>query len=890
MFQIAAACSTPIVRLKRRQRNSQQAVLICSGDAAEVAVWYPEIDELIDGPPVQSKNACVSGVLGMVKEERRLDRLRNDEITKRHRPRLDEYEPVDHFWDHAVELWDVIRPAWWPILITLVLCFLVVGNDQIKDVLAAMPLEQSQLHSEEAGSAGVSGRYWTTLLACAAYAFIAWAFARGLLSIRFPYTPCPFDPPDWHVVVRMAVARLLGVALPISCAFSYLSMNMGKEAFWYAILALILMLIYWISRRYIHDWIQEQHERDEEEERARETGEPLSETTERANAKAGALSEIDEALEEAEETLDEAARTSDKDRQQDLLNRVALLASRAGDAVKAAGNEFREADLFDQAMPDRFSPNIRLILYGILLFHAIAAVLFFLYPIRLPQMVGAAAILFLAIAGWLAFGTFAFSYFTRFSKLPPAILLFTLWLAFASQFNDNHEIARLKPEATPDVVSPTFNNYVMDWLEARDEYLPKTPDDPEFPILIVAAEGGGARAAYWTGTVLADINQTQPGSGLEARDHIFMISGVSGGALGSASYGASIAAEVETGEPVMQSIQNFLTQDFLSPVTAGALYHDLFTDFVPFPLTALDRSNWLEGAWIKGWNRATDQQQFASDFRSLWEVSRGLAPLGGIGAVPLLTFNTTSVRTGSTWHVSPVRYADERGCESRDFVDLIEADDRGMSLATAAHLSARFTGISPAGRISLQGYPDCPAKGFDRFVDGAYFENSGADIAVASMRRLQLDIDTYCESEIDGKPRCFSNSIPIIPVAIVAERPVPSNPPAVSHETNSVLMTVINTRMARGVDSLERFDEASHGNLVSVVLSVGWQSSDEALGCEPYPDAVNTAYNGGAPLDTYRSVPLGWTLSQDAVDHMCRQRRSNSALRQLKNRLAGDQN
>lgn len=822
----------------------------------------------------------------MSKEERRIERLRNDAITKRHRPRLDEYEDVDNFWDHAVELWDVIRPAWWPILITLLLCFLVVGNEQIKDVLAAMPLEQSKLDGNTTSSAGVSGKYWTTLLACGAYAFIAWAFARGLLSIRYPYTPCPFDPPDWHVVVRMAVARLLGVALPISCAFSYLSMNMSQEAFFYAIVALVLMLIYWISRRYIHDWIQEQHERDEEAERARETGEPLSASTQDAEAKAEALSDIDDALVEAEETLDEAARTHDRERQRDLLNQVAALAARAGDAVRAAGNEFREADLFDKSMPDRFSHNIRLILYGILVFHAVAAVLFFIYPVRLPQMVGAAAIMFLAIAGWLAFGTFAFCYYTRFSKLPPAILLFGVWLAFASQFNDNHAIARLKPEVTPEVKSPTFNNYLVDWLEARDEFLPRTPDDPEFPILIVAAEGGGARAAYWTGTVLADLDGAGTASGLPARDHIFLISGVSGGALGAATYGASIAAEKEDDQQVIQSVQTFLTQDFLSPVTAGALYHDLFTDFVPLPLTAFDRSNWLEGAWRKGWRRATGLSNFADDYRDLWSSDKGQTPLGQLGSVPLLTFNTTSVRTGSTWHVAPVRYADEPGCESRDFVDLIDADGRGMSLATAAHLSARFTGISPAGRIDLKGYYDCPAKGFDRFVDGAYFENSGADIAVASMRRLQDDLDTYCQAEIDGQPRCLSSSIPIIPVAIVAERPVSANPPAISHETNSVLMTVINTRMARGVDSLERFNEASHGQMVSITLSVGWRSSDEALGCEPYPEAVSTAYSAGE-VDSYRSVPLGWTLSQDAVDHMCRQRRSNPALSQLKARLAG---
>ncbi|MAK61006.1 MAG: hypothetical protein CMK09_08510 [Ponticaulis sp.] len=823
----------------------------------------------------------------MIKDERRFERLKSDEITRRHRPRLDEYEPVDNHWDHAVELWDVIRPAWWPILITLVLCFLVVGNEQIKDVLAAMPLEHSNLDARAQGAAGLSGRYWTTLAACAVYAFIAWAFARGLLSIRYPYTPCPFDPPDWHVVVRMAVARGLGLALPISCALSYLSMQMAQEAIFYSILALILLLIYWISRRYIHDWIQEQHERDEAEEMARETGTPLSPANEAAAAKAEALSDIDEALEEAEETLDEASRTHDTERQRDLLNRVALLAEQAGNAVKAAGNEFREADLFDQSMPDRFSQKVRYLLYGILVFHAIAAIGFLIFPVRLPQMIGAAAILFLAIAGLLAFGTFVFCYYTRFWKLPPAILLFTVWLAFASQFNDNHTIARLSADETPEVRAPRIEPYIVDWLEARQDALPKTMDDPAFPVLIIAAEGGGARAAYWTGSVLADLDAVTPSSGFKTRDHIFLVSGVSGGALGAATYGASIVEEQESGQSASMTVDAFLTQDFLSPVTAGALYHDLFTDFVPFPLHALDRAKWLEGSWQDGWKRETGSDLFSEDFRGLWNAEEGRQPLGALGAVPLLTFNTTSVRSGGTWHVSPVRYADSSGCESRDFVDLVEADGRGMSLATAAHLSARFTGVSPAGRIDLKGYDDCPAKGFDRFVDGAYFENSGADIAVRTYRRLNEIITAYCGQIVDGEQKCVADLIQIVPIAIVAEQPKTSNPPTISHETNSVLVTVVNTRMARGVDSLERLDDISHNRLRRIELAVGWNRSEEDLHCEPYPARL-TAFDAeeGEPND-YRSVPLGWTLSQDAVEHMCRQRISNPVLDEVKALLTG---
>ena len=420
----------------------------------------------------------------------------------------------------------------------------------------------------------------------------------------------------------------------------------------------------------------------------------------------------------------------------------------------------------------------------------------------------------------------------------------------------------------------------------RTPYLPKNDGDPEFPILVVAAEGGGARAAYWTGSVLSELERSKSASGLAARDHILLISGVSGGSLGTASYGAGIVSSNYDPAESEARVDAFLKQDFLSPVTAGALYHDLFTDFVPFPLNALDRSRWLEGSWTDGWKKVSDDADtFGEDFRSLWNPSEGRKGLGAIGAVPLLVYNTTSVRTGSTWTVSPVRFADHPGCESRDFVDLLGESGKGMSLSTAAHLSARFTGISPAGRIDLKGYGDCAAGGFDRFVDGAYYENSGADTAAKVVRAYQALVERFCYQDTGSGPRCDPSRMPIVPVAIVAEREPAANPPRVSHETSSVLATVINTRQARGIDSLIRLENAAGVPLERVELAISWARSDERLGCGVEPDAKVTDYKGGPASQTYRRVPLGWALSQAAVDHMCRERRADPVLEALKKRL-----
>ena len=102
-------------------------------------------------------------------------------------------------------------------------------------------------------------------------------------------------------------------------------------------------------------------------------------------------------------------------------------------------------------------------------------------------------------------------------------------------------------------------------------------------------------------------------------------------------------------------------------------------------------------------------------------------------------------------------------------------------------------------------------------------------------------------------------------------------------------MTVANTRIARGQDSLERLETVAHGVIEKVELAIRWAREDEVLGCaQDIPDlAIMTSWDGDSEAHTWRSVPLGWTLSQAAVDHMCRQRVSSDTLARLKMRLEG---
>ena len=98
--------------------------------------------------------------------------------------------------------------------------------------------------------------------------------------------------------------------------------------------------------------------------------------------------------------------------------------------------------------------------------------------------------------------------------------------------------------------------------------------------------------------------------------------------------------------------------------------------------------------------------------------------------MPLLLLNTTTVEGGRRALISPLPV---RPREFPDTVDVRAAIGRPLSNGAAAHLSARFMYVSPAGTVRT---PDGNVAG--HLVDGGYFENSGAttlaDALVAAAR------------------------------------------------------------------------------------------------------------------------------------------------------------
>ena len=129
---------------------------------------------------------------------------------------------------------------------------------------------------------------------------------------------------------------------------------------------------------------------------------------------------------------------------------------------------------------------------------AILAVWFHLAPERVGPALGAPALVLIGLAAWCVCGTLLFVSLPARWNMPPltplALLLPILW----SPFNDNHGL-RVLPGA-PDDERPAADADFLKWYDRNAQ------GDPAFPVFLVAASGGGLRAAYWTATVLAALD------------------------------------------------------------------------------------------------------------------------------------------------------------------------------------------------------------------------------------------------------------------------------------------------------------------------------------------------------------------------------------------------
>jgi hypothetical protein len=274
-----------------------------------------------------------------------------------------------------------------------------------------------------------------------------------------------------------------------------------------------------------------------------------------------------------------------------------------------------------------------------------------------------------------------------------------------------------------------------------------SPAPPDPTVLLVAAEGGGIRSAYWTAQVLARLHDADP----SVDRRIAALSGVSGGAVGIAAYRACLA-QTAPGGSVRACIETgFRRLDSLSPLVAGLLFEDAFARVLPTTLklgpidlachqpgcTHLSRALPFEREWIRRFDHLGD---------SLGDLPAGA---GHPVPVPPLMLNSTWVESGNravlgSFDALPLPASN----------DLVTELGAWPPLITAAHASARFPFVNP-----LAALPPEPGATRSRghLVDGGYHDNSGTESLADLWRSLQTALPPPWRARLllirNGQPR-----------------------------------------------------------------------------------------------------------------------------------------
>jgi len=358
--------------------------------------------------------------------------------------------------------------------------------------------------------------------------------------------------------------------------------------------------------------------------------------------------------------------------------------------------------------------------------------LFAIAPERYAPSLGSTPILLLAAAGWIAFGSAVDLFgmrlrFPVFTTLLIAALLFSCW-------NDNHAVRTLAgSKAEPWEKRLQIVDALKAW-QTHQLTRPMPTADGRYPLFVVAAEGGGIRAAYWSALVLTTLQDRNPCFA----DQLFAVSGVSGGSLGSAVFTALLAGKrygtpnfrcggVSAVPAIQSDATRILGEDLLSPAIAATLYPDLLQRVLPFAVPHFDRARAIEVSWENAWKNTAGNNRFAEPMDRLWDDQKDYW-------LPALLLNATWAEAGKRLITSNLRLSPVTPDRIEDFADIEDThhffDERALSLSTAVHLSARFTYVSPAGTLEKNG------DIYGRAVDGGYFENSGTTTALEIMKTI----------------------------------------------------------------------------------------------------------------------------------------------------------
>lgn len=440
----------------------------------------------------------------------------------------------------------------------------------------------------------------------------------------------------------------------------------------------------------------------------------------------------------------------------------------AGLAVVGGGVLFAINARYAKAMlspTDRHWPLIRALTLYVMALTIVLCIVIVGYPVQLGQAIGAPSLvmLFICCLTLILTGLAVFSTRIEF----PLIAVLIAWAVGLALFdlNDNHQLRRVDAEGRPvvdaqtrgaaEVRLPTIGKAFEEWYQARADKSNSEYERSGYPVYIVAAQGGGIYAAAQALQFLTSLQTTCE----RFAQHLFAISGVSGGSVGAALYSA-LSGEFEPTSDQCREVREIIGHgprtaemeavqqaafelvrndyDFLSPLLAAALFPDFAQRFLWPPFGKLSRARALEQAVSDAWKDIASRR---FNDRRPDALERGVvASWAAAGVGPALVFNTTETSSGRRRVIAPFRF--EASVEN-DIQLLPISRDHDVPVSAAAVASARFPWLTPAawfwGARHTRGTAPQSRGEITKYrvVDGGYFENSGVATAVDLIENLE---------------------------------------------------------------------------------------------------------------------------------------------------------
>ena len=392
---------------------------------------------------------------------------------------------------------------------------------------------------------------------------------------------------------------------------------------------------------------------------------------------------------------------------------------------------------------------------------AIGAILIYLAVVNsltLAARIGPLAVILLAFG--LIVGASnqlsALSIRKQFNFFVPLVLL--AWVV--GLFYDPYQLQTTNPSYDEAFEKrPDLNTYFDKWIDHRAEAITQADT---FEVYVVLADGGASRSGFWVASVLDAWQQMRP-QNKPLQNHLLCLSGASGGGVGNTAF----YTQMQLPRGGQGQAANFLKSDFLSYCMAHMLGSDIVGQVLPLHL--LDRADAIAATMAH-----QSQSTLAGAFGKNWEDVADTT-----GAMPLLFINTTRVQGGTPAVISTVTL--KPFSERIDVLNLLNQEQRSLTLGTAAVLGARFPYVSPAAAIGKQ----------QQFVDGGYFDNSGAGI----VQEMLYHLDSLMRHETDPNRLALFQKIRFHAVHIT-NNPMPKDPQAIHPLANDLaapLLTVFNT-------------------------------------------------------------------------------------------------